>query len=185
MSDLTITYAGSTVTTTSDTSLAGGAVIKVTPAVQASAEYGANDLVCIKTEIPKAVRQKGGVSIIRNVTIYQDVTTDVDYAVLFFDNDTGIGAAINGATSGISDAEFKAAGCIGGMPFDGAGGDNVGNGRFLYGQSQSAYQGLNQPLLVQAASAQTSLWFVVMTVGTAVTYEAVDGLQLTFNVEYL
>ena len=162
----------------------GGNVIKITPAVETDA-YGANDLVCIKTDIPNIVPSRGGVSLIRNITIYQDVVTDVDYAVLLFDNDTGIGAAINGATSGISDAEFKAAGCIGGMPFDGIGGENVGNGRFLYGQSQSAYQGLNQPLLVKAAGGKTSLWFVVMTVGTGITFEATDGLQITFNVEYI
>ena len=163
----------------------GGNVIKVKPAVETDA-YGANDLVCIKTEIPNIVASRGGVSLIRNITIYQDVTTDVDYGVLLFNNSTGIGAAINGATSGISDAEFKAAGCIGGVSFDGAtGADNVGTGRFYYSQANSAYAGLTQPLLVKAADGETSLWFVVITVGTGVTYEATDGLQLTFNVEYL
>ena len=164
----------------------GGNVIKVKPAVEASTAYGANDLVCIKTEIPNIVASRGGASLIRNVTLYQDVTTDVDYAVLFFDNSTGIGAAINEATSNISDAEFKAAGCIGGVSFDGAaGGDNVGTGRFLYSQSNTVYAGLTSPLLVKAADGETSLWFVVITVGTGVTYGTTDGLQLTFNVEYI
>ena len=68
MSDLTITHAGSTVTTTSDTGLNKGAIIRV-EATTNTVQYDIGDVLFDPVEIPKAVRTKGGISLLKNMFI--------------------------------------------------------------------------------------------------------------------
>ena len=163
----------------------GGNIIKVVPTMDTSA-YGAADLLFDKQEIKNAVPSRGGCSIIQNISLYADIATDVDMGVLVFDNSTGIGANANDALTEITDAEFQAAGFIGGVFFDkGEQRIEVGNGVvYTSPGGQGAASGHGLPLLVKAAEGKTSLWFVAITHGGTPTYDA-NSLSFTFNVQYL
>ena len=80
----------------------GGNIIKVVPTISAGT-FGATDVIFTKQEIKNAVSSRGGSSLLQNVSIHADVATDVNLALLFFDNSTGIGAAANDATTAIDD----------------------------------------------------------------------------------
>ena len=164
----------------------GGTIIKVAPTVAAGA-FGATDLIFDKQEIKLAVASRGGSSLLQNVSIHADVATDVNLAILFFDNSTGIGAAANDATTAMDDAEFQAAGFIGGMNFDG--GENtiaIGNG-LVYMSSlgnETAGASGNMPLLLSAVAGERSIWFTAHTLSGTPTYDA-NSLSFTFNFQYL
>ena len=164
----------------------GGNIIKITPTVTADT-YGATDVIFDKQEIPNIVPSRGGTSLLRNVSVHADVSTDVDLAILFFDNSTSVGAVPNNATTAINDAEFQAAGFIGGMNLDG--GENaisIGNGLLYMSSLGNASAGAvgNLPLLLSAAAGETSIWFTAHTLSGTPTYDA-NSLSFTFNVEYL
>ena len=163
----------------------GGNIIKVVPTLDTSA-YGAADLLFDKQEIKNIVPSRGGCSLIHNISLYADITTDVDIGVLVFDNSTGIGASANDALTDITYAEFQAAGFIGGIMFDkGEQLIPLGNG-LVYSTpgGQGAASGHGLPLLVKAAEGKTSLWFVAVTLEGTPTYDA-NSLSFTFNVKYL
>ena len=61
-----------------------GNIIKVSPTMDTSA-YGAADLLFDKQEIANCVPSRGGVSLLRNISLHADITTDVDIVVMFFD----------------------------------------------------------------------------------------------------
>ena len=162
----------------------GGNIIKVSPTISTDA-YGATDLVFDKQEIKNVVPSRGGCSKLISMSMYADVTGDFDIAIVFFDNSTTLGIAANAALSGISDAVFKASGFIGAVKLDG--GDstiNIQNG-FLYVSPSNSDKIGALPLLLKAANGETSIWFAAMMTSGTPTYEATDGLQFTFNVEYL
>ena len=159
----------------------GGNIVKVAPTLSTDA-YGAADLLFDKQEIKSCVPSRGGTSLLRSMSMHQDITTDVDFIVMFFNNSTSLGASANDALSAVSDEELQAAGFIGAFGMNG--GQNsmsIGNGR-LY-----TYRGTNDigmPLLVQAPSDKTSIWFAVGTEGGTPTYAA-DSLSFTFGFQYL
>ena len=161
----------------------GGNIIKVSPTVDTSA-YGAADLVFDKQEIKNAVPSRGGSSILVSMSLYAGTTTDTNLGILFFDNDTSIGAAANEAITNVSDAEFQAAGFIGAVELDGAESTiSVGNGLVYFpGTNNSSNAGF--PALLKAADGKTSIWFIAVTKGGTPTYAA-NGLDFTFNVQYL
>tara|TARA_R100001594_G_scaffold128245_1_gene166385 strand:- start:230 stop:736 length:507 start_codon:yes stop_codon:yes gene_type:complete len=161
-----------------------GNIIKVVPTLDTSA-YGAEDLLFDKQEIKNIVPSRGGCSLIHNVSIYADISTDVDLSILFFDNDTSIGANANDAMTEITDAEFKAAGFIGGIQYDFGEQDiNVGNGRVYTSNGGDDRPGYGFPFLVKALEGKTSIWFAVTNTQGTPTYAA-TSLSFTFNVEYL
>jgi len=161
----------------------GGNIIKVSPTIDTSA-YGAADLIFDKQEIKNAVPSRGGCSILVNMSIWANPTTDVDLGVLFFDNSTSIGANANDALTEITDAEFAAAGFIGAVELDGAESTiHLGNSLVYFsGTNNSSNAGF--PTLLKAAGGETSLWFIAVTKGGTPTYAA-SGLDFTFNLQYL
>jgi hypothetical protein len=188
MSDLTITHAGSTVTTTSDTGLNKGAVIKLTPSDLSATAYTEGDIIFAKNEIAKATRTKGGISVLRNVTAFVEGAIAADNLVLlFFDNSTDLGEPAGDPASDITADEFRAAGCIGVLSLDGGNtGFNVGNGKLYSSTSLSASTDSGaQPLLMQTASSQTSLWVAAYQPGGTLDLEDTDSISLTFAFEYL
>ena len=161
-----------------------GNIIKVVPTLDTSA-YGANDLLFDKQEIKNIVPSRGGSSLIHNISIYADISTDVDISLLFFDNDTGIGANANEAMTQITDGEFKAAGFIGGIQYDCAQHDiNVGNGIAYSSPGGDGRPAFGFPFLVKALEGKTSIWFAATNTSGTPTYAA-TSLSFTFNVQYL
>ncbi len=159
----------------------GGNIIKVSPTISTDA-YGSSDLIFDKQEIKNAVPSRGGCSLLRTISIYANVNTDVDIGLMFFDNDTSIGAGTNEALTNITDAEFQAAGFIGATAFDGNNASfGVGNQK-VYTSRGSIDIGI--PMLLKAPEGETSIWFVAMTIAGTPTYAA-DGLDFTFGVQYL
>jgi len=163
-----------------------GIIIKPTTTVDTDA-YSANDLLFDKVELKNAVPSRGGASKLISLTMYNEAgAANEDFMILFFDNSTSIGANANEATSGITDAEFKASGYIGSCFLDGGEtGFSVGNGRVLClpGNNDKA---MNLPILVQAAGGKTSIWVAVIVITDTPDYAtAADGCKMTFGFEYL
>ena len=162
----------------------GGNIIKVSPTISTDA-YGATDLIFDKQEIKNIVPSRGGCSKLISMSMYADVTTDVDIFLMFFDNSTSVGANANQGLSQITDAEFKASGFIGAVKLDGSDSAiNIQNGK-IYTAPSNVDSTASLPLLLKAAEGKTSLWFAAGITSGTPTYEATDGLQFTFNVEYL
>ena len=161
-----------------------GNIIKVSPTISAPTNaFGAADLIFDKQEIKNVVPSRGGCSILQNISLYVNPTSDIDIGILFFDNSTSIGASENDALTSISDGEFQAAGCIGSLSLDGgAGSIHIGNGRVYNPSRSSGNSGL--PILLKAAEGETSIWFIAVTTSGTPTYAA-NGLDFTFNVQYL
>ena len=162
-----------------------GIVIKPSITVDTSA-YSDGDLLFDKVELKNAVPSRGGTSIIENITMYnEDGESGESFVVLFFDNETSIGANANQATTEISHAEFKASGFIGACELAGnQSGHNVGTGFIV--QSGNNDKGPTTPILVQAAKGQTSIWVAVIVSGGTPDYaSASDGCKMTFNIKYL
>ena len=184
MSDLTITHAGSTVTTTSDTSLNKAAIIRVTPTLTEDAAYADGDVLFTATEIPKAVRTKGGISrIVGAYVIDQDVDT-YGFDMILTEKSTAIGTIH--ATANISDGDFEAIGFCGALAVKSnvavvADLDNVNimNATALGAVAQ------DHSILIQAESDSTSVYVSgILTSGTP-TFAVVDDIDMVFHIEYL
>ena len=166
----------------------GGNIIKIQPTVDTAA-YGNTDVIFDKQELKNIVPSRGGCSLLHHVSIATDAgdSTD-DFAVMFFDNDTGIGAAQQAATSGITVAEFQAAGFIGAITWDG------GNNAFSCGATYIYHPGQQNnpngvpnlmPMCLKAAEGKTSIWVSLISIGGTLDLTSADGLDMTFGVQYL
>ena len=165
----------------------GGNLIKLSPTV-ATAAYGAADVIFDKQELKGIVPSRGGCSILHNITMYIDAAVSADdFALMFFDNDTGIGAAANDAVSGITDDEFQATGLIGAITFDtGNNGFSVGNGMVICMGTQIAAGNIKgSSMLLKAAEGKTSIWVAMISIGGSLDMDDADGMDLTFGVQYL
>ena len=152
----------------------GGNIIKVSPTISTDA-YGATDLLFDKQEIKNIVPSRGGCSKLISMSAYADVTTDVDFTVMFFDNSTTLGIDANAALSGIADSVYKASGFIGAVKFDGAdGGANMQTCR-VYTVPSNTDGGGALPILLKAAEGKTSLWFAAGITSGTPDYEYIKG----------
>ena len=189
MSDLTITSAGVSVAANSaGSSISTGRrkVIRVTPTVETS-EYVAGDVLFNSATIANAVREEGGCSKLIAAFVHSQVTTNHIFEIIFTENSATFGTV--NATAGISDADLRTAGIIGYMACESQ--DDTTNYidnseiKRIYDSRSDASSGTPKadPILLQAASGSTDVYFSVLG-GTTITFGNAADLQFIFHIEY-
>ena len=158
-------------------------VIRVTPTLDTSA-YGDNDVLFNATEIPNAVLGNGGCSKLISVSIVSQNTTMVDMDIVFMQVTKNLGT-INAAVD-ISDANLEAAKMLGYVSLDGSNSGISLVNSILYTTAAGA-EGTVQldrsfPILLQAESNSTSIYFSAILRDQTPTYAA-DDLDFVFHIE--
>ena len=158
-------------------------VIRVTPPLDTNA-YAQGDVLFVATEIPNAVKEQGGCSkVLSAFCLSQAHGNADDFDVYFTENTTALGT-IND-TANIADGDIEAIGLCGLMKVDA----DVGVTSLLDTSKVNQLINLNsgfpsQPILLQAASGSTSVYFqAVITSATTPTYAA-DDLDFIFHIEH-
>ena len=163
----------------------GGNIIRITPSDLTASAISNNDVVFAKNELKNAVGTRGGCSLLRTFTMFiEGAEAADDLILLFFDNSTDLGAATDAATSTISADEFRAAGCIGAMKFDGGYAMDMGNG-LLYTGDIIDSNFSQAPIIVQAADGGTSVWVACIQYGGTLHLTDTDSLTCTFGFQFL
>ena len=158
-------------------------VIRVTPTLDTSA-YGDNEVLFNATEIPNAVLGNGGCSKLISVSIVSQNTTMVDMDIVFMQVTKNLGT-INAAVD-ISDANLEAAKMLGYVSLDGSNSGISLVNSILYTTAAGA-EGTTQldrsfPILLQAESNSTSIYFSAILRDQTPTYAA-DDLDFVFHIE--
>ena len=158
-------------------------VIRVTPTLDTSA-YGDNEVLFNATEIPNAVLGNGGCSKLISVSIVSQNTTMVDMDIVFMQVTKNLGT-INAAVD-ISDANLEAAKMLGYVSLDGSNSGISLVNSILYTTAAGA-EGTTQldrsfPILLQAESNSTSIYFSAILRDQPPTYAA-DDLDFVFHIE--
>ena len=158
-------------------------IIRVSPTLSTDA-YAQGDVLFVATEIPHAVMGKGECSkLVAAYCLSQVHGNNDDFDVYFTEANTALGT-IN-ATANISDADIEAIGLNGILNVDA----DVAVTAQLDTSKVNQLINLNgalasQPILLQAASDATSVYFqAVITSSTTPTYAA-DDLDFIFHIEY-
>ena len=158
-------------------------IIRVTPTLDTNA-YAQGDVLFVATAIPNAViGSKGCSKLIAAYCLSQAHGNADDLDVYFTEGSTALGT-IN-ATADIADGDIEAIGLCGLMKVDA----DVGVTSLLDTSKVNQLINLNgalasQPILLQAASGSTSVYFqAVITSATTPTYAA-DDLDFIFHIEH-
>ena len=195
MSDLTTTTAGVT-TTVHRTELKGaqgphgvdkGAVISVKPTLYIAGETASDKVMFVSTEVPNAVLRKGGASKLIGITMVDYENQKLNWDLWFHRVDSDFGTLGTGDPT-ITDANIKLAKLLGAFDIDWSKGvvslgTTIATKQVNYIQS-SASQKPTMPIMLQAASDSTSV-YVQGICRAAITWAAVDSLELIIYVEYL
>ena len=164
----------------------GGNLIKLSPTDLVDSAYSAGDVVFGKHELKNAVPSRGGCSLLMSITAFiEGASTDDDLILLFFDNSTDLGAAVDAAGTDIRADEFRTASCIGAMQIDGGAtsASDIGNGR-VYVNSTNAGDTAS-PVFIKAAGGETSIWVACLQRAGTLDLVGTDSITLTFGFQYL
>lgn len=159
-------------------------VIRVTPTLETS-EYAAGDVLFNSVAIPNAVIGNGGCCKLVAAFLRQDPTTNVPMDIIFTENSATFGTV--NATANIADADIKAANVLGYISCEAADDttnfiDNSEIKRLYDNRSDADHRSPGfDPILLQAASDSTSVYFAVLG-GATVTFGA-DDLEFIFHIE--
>ena len=167
-------------------SFPGGNIVRITPTISATA-YDAGDVLFLTTEIPNAVKNRGGVSRLIAITFIAQHDVAEDYNFIFMENQYNLIGALSPGSSGgpaISDANVEAAKITSTLNIDGSAVSvDLGSSRVgTFCQNDVNMAGLN--CLVKAAEGSTSV-YVAGIAKDAQDYDAVDDLDIVFHFEYL
>ena len=167
----------------------GGNLVRVTPTVVAG-ETADDDIMFDATEIPNAVSSRGGVSLLRNMTIIDKDAENVDMDIIFMQVQTNFGTADSAPS--ITDANLQAAKVIGSIRIDWSDAavgfaQDSGNAQIYHSAGASGSNLIdNFPMLVQAAEGDTSIYFTAIVSDTNnADFAATDDLEFVFGFEYL
>ena len=167
----------------------GGNIIRVTPTVVAG-ETADNDVMFDAAEIPNAVSSRGGVSILKSITIIDNDAEEVDMDIIFMAVQTNFGTA--DSASSITDANLQASKVLGALPIDWSDGgctfaQNSGSASICTFSGHTDNAGGSQlPMLLKAEEGSTSIYFTaIVNDGSNADYSATDDLEFVFHVEYL
>ncbi len=152
-------------------------IIDVTPTLNTN-EFADGDALFNYTEIPLAVRGKGGCSELINVTVNSKKAAKTPMEIMFQSNAQSLEAA--NAAMNITAVEGAAAGFLGWVDMPDAGALDMGN--FIIGNPVPAVGKPQLPFLLQAAAGSSSVYFSAIIGGT-VTYGASD-LTFRFHIKY-
>jgi hypothetical protein len=164
----------------------GGNIIRVTPTLSTDA-YGTGDVLFNGTEIPNAVKNRGGVSKLIAMYTFNKTPNACKYEILFTENSVTLGT-IN-ATANISDDDIIAAKPTGFLFLDESLGDTENFDNFQmarvtdYSTSDGSPHAL-PPILLQASAGSTSCYVSGVIQSGTPTFAA-DDLELIFHIEYI
>jgi len=185
MSKLTVTANGISQTMGNSTNEKSGRVIRVTPTCSTTA-YTSGDVFFNATEIPDAVRVRGGSAVIRNISLinYDNEASIID---LIFHQTGGINLGTLNDQPDISDANVKNLNII--AHHEMASGDYMGlnssvdSAVNLY-TSGSSQADNNRHILISASEDSTSIYVSGMATDATNLGNATD-VELVFCIEYL
>ena len=152
-------------------------IIDVTPTLNTN-EFASGDALLNYTELPNAVRVKGGCSELINVTVCSKKAAKTEFEIMFQTNAQSLEAA--NAAMDITAAEGVAAGFLGWVDIPDAGQLDMGN--FIISMPVPAVGKPQLPFLLQSASSSTSVYFSAIVKDT-VTFAASD-LTFRFHIKY-
>jgi hypothetical protein len=156
-------------------------IVTVTPTLDTS-QYAQGDVLFVATEIPNAVRGKGGCAeLVAAFVLNQSANVD-DFHVMFHSGTTALGT-IN-ATANIADADIEALGLNGSLVHDADVGaiSQLDNASFVQLRNMQMGKG-HDPILIQAEPDSTSVYFqAILTSSTTPTYAA-DDLDFIFHIK--
>ena len=152
-------------------------IIDVTPTLNTN-EFADGDALFNYTEIPLAVRGKGGCSELINVTVNSKKAAKTPMEIMFQSNAQSLEAA--NAAMNITAVEGAAAGFLGWVDMPDAGALDMGN--FIIVNHVPAVGKPKLPFLLQASAGSSSVYFSAIIGGT-VTYGASD-LTFRFHIKY-
>ena len=97
----------------------GGNIIRVSPTLDAAAYDATGDILFNPTEIPGAVSNRGGASVLQAMYLvdYEDIAGTVDFQMVFHEKTAADFGTIN-ATAGISVSNLKSSKILGFTYFD-------------------------------------------------------------------
>ena len=152
-------------------------VIDVTPTLDTN-EFADGDALFNYIEIPDAVRGDNGCSKLINITVNSKKAAKTPMEIMFQSNAQSLESA--NTAMNITAVEGAAAGFLGWVDMPDAGALDMGN--FIIGNAVPAVGKPQLPLLLQAASGSTSVYFSAIIGGT-VTFAASD-LTFRFHIQY-
>ena len=189
MSDLTITHAGIAVTPKragSSVSTGKRKRIIVTPTITTAA-IGGGDVLINSVEIPNAVKEDGGNSILHSITLVDYDDAEINLDMVITQNSFTLGT-VNAVPSADA-AAIAAAKVLGAIQVDRSDTDSMdlGGAKVQHWTRQSVDTGSSThitrpfPIYLQAANGSTSVYFSLVT--GANTWDAND-LEFHFHIEY-
>ena len=158
-------------------------IIRVTPTLDNGNAYSAGDVAFTATEIPNAVKGKGGCAKIVNCFIMDQDRDTYDLNLVFTEKNTALGT-IN-ATANISDADMEAIGFCAMNLFqsDSASSGHIDQVRIMKNHSLSGGNESVEPMLIQAEAGSTSVYVSgIITDGTP-TFAAADDIDIILHIE--
>ena len=182
---LTRKTGGVTVTSTSTQMGIKGKVIRVTPTIPIGSPtaFGDGDAMTeTLVEIPNATEYEGGVSLLRNISIFNKDNEDCGIEVIFFENNSTSAFGTANAAPDITDANALANNPLGTTSIVAA--DQNQAGVWSIGTSGLLTDDHINPLMLQSASGSTSVYFAIVSRDTA-TLASTTDITLIFSIEYL
>ena len=193
MSELTIKHAGSTITSPNGADKQKGAVIRVSPTLQAGT-YDADGAVLFNpTAIPNAVATRGGCSLLRSMWIMDyEASTDADLIFVLHEKNAADFGTVN-ATANISVANLQSSKLLGQILMDETHNrwqGTIDNARMHQASAQSATTStgvqINPLMMLKADSNSTDVYVtgLVYAHGTGFDWDTGE-IELVFHIEYL
>ena len=161
----------------------GGNIVRVTPTVEVGTTT-TDHVMFGTTEIPNAVSNRGGVSLLHSVGIIDYDNEKHDMDIVFMRNNVSIGAH-DGAPSW-SDSDIVSAEIIGGIDVDwsiarqGLGAADLA---FFSGTNRNANT-QQLPMMLQAKEGSRSAYFAAVAKEEA-DFAAATNLEFIFHIQYL
>tara|TARA_R100001530_G_scaffold129592_1_gene100019 strand:- start:29 stop:544 length:516 start_codon:yes stop_codon:yes gene_type:complete len=162
------------------------AVLRVTPTLDTSA-YADNDVFFNATEIPNAVKGKGGCSKLIGLSILNEDDAAHDFDIIFMQKETDLGTINDavGSASKWTNVLAKAAGVLGAIKIDWSDNviDLVNNHVFTAKAGDQTGNGEGFPILLQAENDSTSVYMAAVSRADTPT-TAADDYEIILHIEY-
>ena len=160
-------------------------IIRVTPTMDAGTAYADDDVLFNSTEIPNAVAHNGGCSKLVRAYLHNHKDASFNFDLVFTENQVNLGTINDAVGSGSlwTEALAKASGVIGFLETESGDNDiNLINSQLVHLNHDATAVG-DMPMLWQAASDSTSIYFAGID-RTGGTDFGADDLEFIFHIEY-
>lgn len=160
-------------------------IIRVTPTMDNGTAYADGDVLFNSTEIPNAVLANGGCSKLVRAYLHNHKDASFNFDLVFTENQVNLGTINDtvGSDSLWTEALAKASGVIGFLETESGDNDiNLINSQLVHLNHDASAVG-DMPMLWQAASNSTSIYFAGID-RTGGTDFGADDLEFVFHIEY-